>query len=45
MRSYKNYTDDNLNEALTEVAEGKMSMYAASKKYVVNFFFLSVPGT
>ncbi|KAF2879615.1 hypothetical protein ILUMI_26554 [Ignelater luminosus] len=36
-RSYKNYTDENLEEALRVVAEGETSMKAASQHYKIPF--------
>lgn len=36
-RAYKNYDDVALNEALTKIAEGDLSMLAASKKYKISY--------
>lgn len=36
-RNYKNYSDVNLEEALTEVATGKLSIRAASNQYNISF--------
>lgn len=36
-RNYKNYSDVNLEEALTKVATGKLSIRAASNQYNISF--------
>jgi hypothetical protein len=45
-RAYKNYDDVALNEALTKIAEGDLSMLAASKniKYHMELYIINLMG-
>jgi len=36
-RLYKNYANETLNEALTKIANGDMSILAASKMYNISY--------
>lgn len=36
-RSYKNYSEESLEEALSKIADGQISIRAASKQYKISF--------